>query len=84
MKKVELTSEWLSNWRPKRKDEEIADRGCKGLVFRGQPSGAKTAYRWTNERDPHTGRPRRKRIRLGAWPALSLGEARKLVNDARE
>ena len=84
MKKVELTSEWLSNWRPKRKDEEIADRGCKGLVFRGQPSGAKTAYRWTNERDPHTGRPRRKRIRLGAWPALSLSEARKLVNDARE
>lgn len=84
MKRIELTSEWLSNWRPKRKDEEVADRGCKGLVFRGQPGGIKTPYRWTSERDAVTGSVRRKRVRLGHWPALSLGEARKIVNDARE
>lgn len=84
MKKIELTSEWLHNWTPRRKDEEVADRGCKGLVYRGQPSGAKTAYRWTQERDAANGEPKRKRIRLGAWPALSLADARKATNDARE
>ncbi len=84
MKKVELTSEWLQNWRPKRKDEEVSDRGCRGLVFRGQPSGIKTAYRWTDVSDDATGKVRRKRVRLGNWPALSLGEAHKLVHEARE
>ena len=84
MKRIELGSEWLANWTPKRKDEEIADRGCKGLVVRGQPGGVKTFYRWTNARDERTGAIRRKRVRLGRWPALSLGEARKTVNDAKD
>ncbi len=84
MKKTVLDTEWLSNWQPKRKDEEVADRGCKGLVVRGQPGGVKTLYRWANEKDPATGKPRRKRVRLGSWPALSLAEARQEVSDARE
>lgn len=84
MKRIELTTEWLQNWQPKRKDEEIADRGCKGLVVRGQPGGVKTLYRWASERDPGGGKARRKRVRLGRWPSLSLSEARKMVNDARE
>ena len=84
MKKIELGSEWLGNWQPKRKDEEVADRGCKGLVVRGQPGGIKTFYRWADARDDRTGKVRRKRVKLGRWPALSLGEARKIVNDAKE
>jgi integrase len=84
MKRIELTSEWLANWKPKRKDEEVSDRGCKGLVVRGQPSGVRTFYRWTDARDDATGIVRRKRIKLGHWPVLSLGDARKMVNDAKE
>jgi integrase len=82
MKKTELTSEWLGNWKPTR-ITEIADRGCKGLVVRGGPSGTRTFYRWTDVRDP-AGAVKRKRVRLGSWPALSLADARKAVHDARE
>ncbi len=84
MRKVELTTEWLANWRPKRKDEEIGDRGHKGLVVRGQPGGIKAFYRWANELDAATGKPRRRRVKLGRWPALSLAEACAAVDRARE
>jgi integrase len=83
MKRTELTSEWLGNWKPTR-ITEIADRGCRGLVVRGGPSGTRTFYRWTDVRDVATGKAKRQRVKLGHWPALSLGEARKAVNDARE
>lgn len=83
MKRIELGSEWLSNWEPTR-TTEIADRGCKGLVVRGGPSGVRTFYRWADARDDATGAVRRRRVKLGHFPALSLGAARKLVHEARE
>lgn len=82
MKHTVLTSEWLSNWKPTRVTE-VADRGCKGLVVRGVPSGKRTFYRWTDVRDA-AGKVRRKRVRLGAWPAFSLADAQKAVFEARE
>ena len=82
MKRIELTSEWLSNWTPTRRTE-LADRGCKGLVLRGGPT-SKVFFRWEDTRDDATGVVRRRRVRLGAWPALSLGDARKMVNDAKD
>lgn len=83
MKRIELASEWLTNWAPA-STTEVADRGCKGLLVRGGPSGTKTFYRWSETRDEATGAPRRKRVKLGHWPGLSLGAARKLVHEARE
>lgn len=83
MKRVELGTEWLTNWAPTG-TTEVADRGCKGLVVRAGPSGVKTFYRWADVRDDATGATRRRRVRLGHWPALSLGDARKLVHEARE
>ncbi len=83
MKRTVLTSEWLSNWSPKR-TTEIADGGCKGLLIRGGPSGTKTFYRWTDERDPASGAARRKRVKLGHWPALSLADAQAAIHNARE
>lgn len=81
--KRELTTEWLGNWRPA-KTTEIADRGCKGLVVRGGPSGARTFYRWADKLDEATGQTKRARVRLGQWPALSLADARKAVHVAKE
>jgi len=66
MRKVKLTSEWLLNWRPARR-EEVADAVCRGLVVRGGPSGAKTFYRWTDAKDLATGIVRRQRVKLGRW-----------------
>jgi integrase len=83
MKRIELTSEWLANWTPT-STTEVADRGCRGLVVRGGPSGTKTFYRWTDARDDATGAVRRKRLKLGRWPSLSLGDARKGAHEARE
>ena len=82
MKRIELTSEWLSNWTPTRRTE-IADRGCKGLVLRGGPT-SRVFFRWEDARDEATGVARRKRVRLGTWPAFPLGDARRMVNDAKE
>ena len=82
MKRIEMTSEWLSNWTPTRRTE-ISDRGCKGLVLRGGPT-SKVFFRWEDARDEATGAVRRRRVRLGVWPALSLNDARKMINDAKE
>lgn len=83
MKRTELGSEWLANWKPTR-TTEVADRGCKGLLVRGGPAGVRTFYRWADARDDATGKVRRKRVKLGHWPALSLGDARVLIHKARE
>jgi integrase len=83
MKRIHLTSDWLSNWTPAR-ITEVADRGCKGLVVRGGPTGTRTFYRWSDVRDDATSKLRRKRVRLGSWPALSLADAQKAVHEARE
>ena len=80
---VELASEWLINWKPTR-TTEVSDRGCKGLLVRGGPSGIRTFYRWADARDDVTGAVRRQRVKLGHWPALSLAAARKLVHEARD
>jgi hypothetical protein len=72
VKHLVLTSEWLENWSPKSRTE-IADRGCKGLVVRCGPGG-KVFYAWSQERDTE-GDPRRRRVRLGSWPMLSLPSA---------
>ncbi len=82
-KRVALTSEWLANWKPK-EQEEVSDRECKGLSVIGGPSGVKTFYCFENVRDSETGKPKRKRVPLGRWPAVSLADARKRLHDARE
>jgi integrase len=82
VKHVELTSEKLENWKPTRRTE-WADSGCKGLVVRGGPT-SKIFFRWADVRDDATGAVRRKRIRIGEWPAVSLGDARNAVHEARE
>jgi integrase len=83
VKRTELTSEWLGNWAPSR-TTEVADRGCKGLLVRGGPSGVRTFYRWADARDDATGAVRRRRVKLGHWPSLSLADARQAVHEARE
>ena len=91
MKAEIFTTEWLGNQKPARRTE-VADRGegsrrvddRSGLVIRIGPGGAsKIFFRWEDARDTATGRVRRRRVRLGAWPTLSLGDARKAVLDAR-
>jgi integrase len=82
LKHIELTSERLENWKPARRIE-WADSGCKGLIVRGGPT-SKVFFRWADVRDDATGKVRRKRIRIGEWPAVSLGDARAAVHDARE
>jgi integrase len=74
MKHHELTSEWLENW----------DRGCKGLVVRGGPTGTKRFYRWEDAKDPATGQVRRRRVPVGHWPAVTLSDARAAVNKVRD
>ncbi len=89
MKRVKLTSEWLSSWNPT-KQIEVADGVCRGLVVRGGPSGAKVFYRWTDEADLATGKKKRKRVRLATWAieggggALSLGAAREAFIAAQQ
>jgi hypothetical protein len=53
-------------------------------VVRIGPGGAsKVFFRWEDARDPATGKVRRRRVRIGAWPAVSLADARKAVLEAR-
>jgi integrase len=81
MRIVKLTSEWIASWKP-RKQEEITDGVCRGLLLRGGPSGSRAFYYWTDTRDPETGKARRKRVKLARWAldggggALSLSAAR--------
>jgi integrase len=91
MKAESFTTEWLANQKPARRTE-IADRGegsrrvddRSGLVVRIGPGGAtKVFFRWEDARDPATGKVRRRRVRIGAWPAVSLADARKAVLEAR-
>lgn len=84
MKRVELTTEWISNWKPAR-TIEVADRAVRGLILRGGPEGVRAFYRWANDstRDAK-GRLRRRRVRLGNWPALSLADARAAASSAKE
>jgi len=82
-KKLVLTSEWLAQWSPSR-SEEVSDKGCKGLSLIGGPNGIKTFYRFESVRDSVTGEPKRARVRLGRFPAMTLAEAREKVNEARE
>ncbi len=91
MKAECFTTEWIGNQKPMRRTE-IADRGegsrrlddRSGLVVRIGPGGAsKVFFRWEDARDPSTGKVRRRRVRIGAWPAVSLAEARKAVLEAR-
>lgn len=83
MRKVLLTSEWLTNWKSSKR-QEVADRGCPGLVARIGPSGTRTFYRFRDVRDEATGKVKRQRVKLGNWPALSLGDAHVAAHDARE
>lgn len=70
-RKLLLTTTWLENWRPTR-IEEVADKGCKGLVVRAGPSGVKTFVRG------------RTRVRIGHWPATSLADAQAAMTKWRE
>lgn len=89
MQHRELMSEWLANWSPSKR-QEVGDRRCRGLVVRAGPSGAKTFWRYEQTRDPETGKPKRKRVKLGRWSldggggTLSLSEAREQFLTARE
>jgi integrase len=84
MKRIELMTEWIAEWKPTR-TTEIADRKVKGLILRGGPAGVRVFYRWENDstRD-EKGRLRRRRVRLGNWPALSLVKAREMASGAKE
>ncbi len=88
MKRVKLTSEWLAAWTPRRQ-EEVADGVCRGLLVRSGPSGIKAFYAWSDVRDLATGEVRRKRVKLGPWAidggggTLSLGTAREKFLEAQ-
>jgi Arm domain-containing DNA-binding protein len=66
-----LNVEVLRNWKPTR-IEEIADKGCPGLVVRGGPSGVKSFIRG------------RTRVRIGYWPETTLAQAREALAAHRE
>jgi integrase len=78
-----LTDIAIRNARPKLINgimvrDEIADRGCPGLYLAVQPTGGKGfAHRYR-----FAGKTRRD-VLEGAWPALSLADARKQVAAAR-
>jgi integrase len=71
-----LTTKAVENLKPRADRYEVPDRGCRGLYFIVQPSGAKSwAIRCRINGKPvkHT---------LGPWPAVQLAEARKRAADA--
>lgn len=82
MKHVTLTSEWIANWNPSDR-QEVADRGARGLILRARPDGPKVFYTWENV-PSGDGKARRRRVRLGAYPMLSLAEAQKRVLEKRQ
>ena len=88
MKRIDLTSEWIAGWAPRRQEEVVDKRS--GLLLRGGPSGAKSFYYWSDVRDLATGAARRHRVRLGRWAidgggkTLSLGAARGAFDAIRE
>lgn len=45
MAKKYFDNDYLDNLKPKKtKRYEVGDAGCRGLIFRVQPSGAKSLY----------------------------------------
>lgn len=73
-----LTNTEIKQAKPKEKPYVLADGG--GLQFRVKPNGSKLwQLRYTN---PFTNKPAL--MGLGSYPAISLAEARKLRQDARE
>jgi hypothetical protein len=77
--KREMTDPWLRTLRPPERGRvEIRDSREAGLLLRLTPTGAMTwALRVLTRDARHT------RIRLGAYPALSLAEARRAARAAR-
>src|SRR5437763_11450958 len=73
-----LTDSVVSTTRPARSQrdwKEIADGGCRGLCLRLSPRGEKV---WAVR---HMVSGKRKRHTLGAYPAVSLAEARRRAGD---
>ena len=64
----DLSTAWLSGWKPTKRTE-IGDRTARGLRVRGGPSGAITFWCYERERDPVTGEERRVGVNLGRWAA---------------
>src|SRR5450631_4041926 len=76
--KVSLTDRALRALKAPNGRVELGDAGCRGLSIRCSPSGVKTwtfAYKLGG---------RMRRISLGEYPALGLGEARQAADERRK
>jgi integrase len=68
-----LTTKAVENFKPGQDRYEVPDRGCRGLYCLVQASGAKSwAIRFRFDGKPC-------KYTLGAWPAVSLADARRLA-----
>ena len=61
----------LSGLKPRAREYTVHDAQCPGLALRIQPSGARSWVCWQRAEG------RTRRVTLGRFPAVSLGEARK-------
>jgi integrase len=73
-----FTTKFVENIKPSGKRQEIPDNKCAGLYLLLQPSGHRSwccRYRFNGEQV---------KLNLGAWPAVSLLDARIVATKARE
>jgi len=65
--------------------QDIFDRGYPGLCLRISYGGGKSwTFFYRHGLDPKTGKPRLRRMKLGLYPAMSLGNAREAWREARQ
>jgi integrase len=73
-----LTALSIEAMKPRRSRYEVTDLGCKGLQIRVECNGSKfwmIRYSWRRERV---------RLTLGAWPGMTLAQARELALVAQQ
>ena len=75
---VSFTVTYLNNLKPRDKRYSVADAGVKGLIIEVMPTGSKV-FRFRYKLDG-----KRKMLKVGDYPALSLADARRRVDGFRE
>jgi integrase len=79
MARQRLTAKFVENVTPGAARREIPDSGCTGLYLISQPSGHRS---WAVRYRGNNGKP--VKLTIGAWPSVSLHDARIAAMKARE
>ena len=77
MKRRAFTDTYIKSLKPRERRYELGDAGSRGLWLRVEPSGAKTFWS-VYRRDGKL-----QRVRLGAYPGMSLAQAREAHQGVR-